>query len=558
MTSSTAAPARARATATGDFDVIVVGAGFSGMYALYRLRDKVGLSVRVIEAGDGVGGTWYWNRYPGARCDSDSYIYCFTFDDELLQEWEWSERYPEQPEILRYLNHVADRYDLRRDIAFGERVTSTVYDDESRRWTVRTENGSVATAKYVIGAVGSLSATNLPSIEGSETFRGKSYHTSRWPHEGVDFTAKRVGVIGTGASAVQAIPVIAQQAKQLTVFQRTPNFCVPARNGKVDPDVAKARKAKYPEIKANIRNSYFGFELDFIMKSALEATPQEREAVFEDMWDRGGFDFWLANYQDMFFTKEANELCAEFLRKKIRQTVHDPVVAEKLTPKTYPYGTKRQPLDTNYFETFNKSNVTLVDLQETPIRRITESGIETSAGSIPLDVIVFSTGFDAMTGPIKNMNIAGRHGEKLADVWAEGPRTYLGLMVADFPNLLIVTGPGSPSVLSNMPVSIEQHVEWISDCIEYAEKNGIATIEPSREAQTQWTAHVAEVAGASLMPEANSWYMGRNVPGKPHVFMPYLGGVGPYRQKCAEIAAAGYEGFILVRNEGAVPVAGRA
>jgi cyclohexanone monooxygenase len=557
MTSSTTAPTRARATATGHFDVIVVGAGFSGMYALYRLRDKVGLNVRVIEAGDGVGGTWYWNRYPGARCDSDSYIYCFTFDDDLLQEWEWSERYPQQPEILGYLNHVADRYDLRRDIAFGERVTSTIYDDEAQRWTVRTENGSVATAKYIIGAVGSLSATNVPSIEGSQTFRGKSYHTSHWPHEGVDFTAKRVGVIGTGASAVQAIPVIAQQAKHLTVFQRTPNFCVPARNGKVDPDVAKARKAKYPQIKENIRNSYFGFELDFIMKSALEATPEEREAVFEDMWDRGGFDFWLANYQDMFFSKEANELCAEFLRKKIRQTVHDPVVAEKLTPKTYPYGTKRQPLDTNYFETFNKPNVTLVDLQETPIRRITESGIETSDGSIPLDVIVFSTGFDAMTGPIKNMNIEGRHGTKLADVWAEGPQTYLGLMVADFPNLFIVTGPGSPSVLSNMPVSIEQHVEWISDCIEYLEKNGIETIEPSREAQTQWTAHVAEVAGASLMPEANSWYMGRNVPGKPQVFMPYLGGVGPYRQKCAEIAAAGYEGFTLLGNEGAVPVAGR-
>jgi cation diffusion facilitator CzcD-associated flavoprotein CzcO len=339
MSNSSMSVSEAGARPATAFDAIVVGAGFAGMYALYRLRDKLGLSVRVYEAGAGVGGTWYWNRYPGARCDSDSYIYCYTFDDKLLQEWEWSERYPEQPEILRYLNHVADRFALRKDIQFGTRVTGASYDDAAKRWNVRTDSGDVVTTKYVISAVGCLSASNIPDLPGSETFTGKIYHTGSWPHAGVDFTAKRVAVIG--ASAVQAIPVIAQQAKALTVFQRTPNYCVPARNGKVDPDVVKTRKANYGQIKENIRNSYFGFELNFIGQSALEASPEERERVFDEMWDRGGFPFWLANYQDMFFSREANDVCAEYLRKKIRDIVKDPAVAEKLTPKSYPYGTKR-------------------------------------------------------------------------------------------------------------------------------------------------------------------------------------------------------------------------
>ncbi len=524
-------------------DAIVVGAGFAGMYALHKLHDELGLSTRVFEAGDGVGGTWYWNRYPGARCDSDSYIYCYTFDKDLLQEWEWSERYPEQPEILRYLNHVADRFDLRKDIQFGTRVTGAEYDEATKRWQVRTEAGEVATARYLVAAVGCLSSSNVPPFRGMDSFRGKSYHTSHWPHEGVDFTAKRVAVIGTGASAVQAIPVIAQQAKHLTVFQRTPNYCVPARNGKVDPDVARTRKANYDAIKENIRSSYFGFELNFIMQSALEASPEERERVFEEMWDQGGFPFWLANYQDMFFSKEANDVCADFLRRKIRETVKDPVVADKLTPKTYPYGTKRQPLDTNYFDTFNKPNVSLVDVNEAPIEEITPSGVRTSEREYTFDIIVFGTGFDAMTGPLKKMGVRGRGGQVLADKWADGPTSYLGLMVAGFPNFFTITGPGSPSVLSNMPVSIEQHVEWISDCIRHMRESGVETIEPTPDAEVRWTAHVAEVANTSLMPAANSWYMGRNIPGKPQVFMPYLGGVGPYRQHCAEVAAKGYEGF---------------
>ena len=527
-------------------DAVVVGAGFSGMYMLHSLRDKLGLSVRGFEAGGGVGGTWYFNRYPGARCDSDSYIYCYTFDKKMLQDWEWSERYPEQPEILRYLDHVADRLDLRKDIQFSTRVTEASFDETKKLWEIHTDKGEIVRAKYFIAAVGALSSPNRPKFKGIDTFKGKTYHTAEWPHRGVDFTAKRVGVIGTGATAVQAIPVIAQQAKHLVVFQRTPNYCVPARNGKVDPEVVQARKADYERIVETIRNSYFGFEYNFIMKSALEASPEERERVFGEMWDNGGFAYWLANYQDMFFSAEANEVCAEFLRKKIRETVKDPAMADKLIPKSYPYGTKRQPLDSNYYETFNKPNVELVDVNEAPIEEITPKGVRTSAKEHELDMIVFATGFDAMTGPLKKVQIRGRGGKLLADKWRDGPHSYLGLAVAGFPNMFTITGPGSPSVLSNMPVSIEQHVEWIADCIDHVQKNGIAVIEAKADAEEQWTTHVSEVANASLMVTANSWYIGANIPGKPRVFMPYLGGVGPYRQKCSEIAQKGYEGFALV------------
>src|SRR5690242_15365992 len=348
------------ASSTQDFDAVVIGAGFSGMHMLKTLRDTLGLRVRVYEAGSTVGGTWYWNRYPGARCDSDSYIYCYTWDKELLQQWEWSERYPEQPEILRYLEHVAERHDLKRDISFNTRVTAAEFD-ETNSWTVFTDRGDQATARYLIAAVGNLSDLNVPRIKGLERFRGKWYHTSRFPHGGIDFTAKRVAVVGTGATAVQAIPEIAQQAKQLIVFQRTANYCVPARNGKVDPDVVRARKADYDGVVRRIRQSFFGFEYNFIPKAVVETTPEEREREFDRMWDAGGFAFWLANYQDMFFSQEANDLCADYIKRKIRRTVKDPVVAEKLIPKGYAYGTKRQPLDTNYYETFNKDNVLLVN-----------------------------------------------------------------------------------------------------------------------------------------------------------------------------------------------------
>jgi cyclohexanone monooxygenase len=536
------------ASATQNFDAVVIGAGFSGMYMLKSLRDKLGLKVRVYEAGETLGGTWYWNRYPGARCDSDSYIYCFTWDKQLLQEWEWSERYPEQPEILRYLEHVAKRHDLKRDMQFATRVTGGEFDERTNLWTVRTDKGEEVTARYLIAAVGSLSHTNMPQFKGLEKFTGTWYHTSRFPHTGVDFTNKRVGVVGTGATAVQAIPEIAQQAKQLTVFQRTANYCVPARNGKVDVEVAKARKADYAGVVSRIRESFFGQEHYFIPKSALEATPEEREREFDKRWDAGGFAFWLSNYQDMFSSQQANDLCADYIKRKIRKTVKDPVIAEKLIPKGYAYGTKRQPLDTNYYETFNKDNVRLVDAKtDGGIEEITEKGIRAGGVEYELDIIVFATGFDAMTGPLKALNLKGRGGRTLDEQWGDGPHTYLGISIAGFPNLFTITGPQSPSVLSNMPVSIEQHVEWVTDCIDSMRRTGKTTIEATPQAQQQWVAHVNEIVNTTLMTGANSWYMSANIPGKPRAFLPYLGpeGVGGYRKKCDEVAAKGYEGFVL-------------
>ena len=533
---------------TQNFDAVVIGAGFSGLYMLKSLRDRLGLKVRVYEAGETVGGTWYWNRYPGARCDSDAYIYCFTWDKQLLQEWEWSERYPEQPEILRYLEHVAKRHDLKRDIEFNTRVTGAEFDESANLWRVHTDRGGDVTAQYLIAAVGSLSTTNMPQFRGLETFKGKWYHTSRFPSSGVDFTAKRVAVVGTGATAVQAIPEIAQQAKHLTVFQRTANYCVPARNGKVDPEISRARKADYDGIVQRIRDSFFGQEHYFIPKSALEASPEEREREFDRMWDSGGFAFWLGNYQDMFFSQEANDLCADYIKRKIRKTVKDPVVAEKLIPKGYAYGTKRQPLDTNYYETFNKDNVLLVDAAtDGGIEEITETGIRAGGKDYEFDIIVFATGFDAMTGPLKALNLRGRGGRTLDEQWKDGPHTYLGISVAGFPNLFTITGPQSPSVLTNMPVAIEQHVEWVGECIEAMRANGKSVIEALPEAQEKWVAHVNEVVNMTLMTGANSWYMSANIPGKPRAFLPYLGpaGVGGYRKTCDEVAAKNYEGFVL-------------
>ncbi|NOG70547.1 NAD(P)/FAD-dependent oxidoreductase [Roseicella sp. DB1501] len=535
-------------SATQQFDAIVIGAGFSGMHMLKSLRDRLGLKTRVYEAGETVGGTWYWNRYPGARCDSDSYIYCFTWDRQLLQEWEWSERYPEQPEILRYLEHVAQRHDLKRDIRFNTRVTAGSFDEATGRWTVQTDTGETASAQWLITAVGTLSARNIPEVKGLERFRGKWYHTSNFPKGGVDFTGKRVAVVGTGATAVQAIPMIAQQAKQLIVFQRTANYCVPARNGKVDPEVVQARKAEYDAIVRRIRESPFGQEHYAIPKSVLETSPEEREREFDRMWDQGGFAFWIGNYQDMLTSPEANEICADYLRRRIRRTVKDPAVAERLIPKGYYYGTKRQPLDTNYYETFNKDNVLLVDAKtDGAIEDITEGGIRAGGRDYAVDIIVFATGFDAMTGPLTALNLQGRSGHRLQDAWADGPQTYLGIAVAGFPNLFTITGPQSPSVLTNMPVAIEQHVEWITDCIDSMRQAGKTRIEAQPEAQRAWGEHVNEVIGQTLFPTANSWYMGANIPGKPRAFLPYLGpeGVGGYRRHCDAVAARGYEGFAL-------------
>lgn len=528
------------------YDAVVIGAGFSGLYMLHRLR-QMGMSVRAFEQGDGVGGTWYWNRYPGARCDSESMYYSYSFDPELEQEWHWSERYPGQPEILRYLNHVADRYDLRRDISFKTRVTSTVFDELHNHWVITTSDGNEVTTKYCVTAVGCLSAANKPEFPGAEEFQGESYHTGDWPHTGVDFTGKRVGVIGTGASGIQSVPVIAEHAGHLTVFQRTPNFTIPAANRPMDPEFERQWKENYREWRRKGRESMAGIPYPASQASALDITEDERRKVFESAWTNGGFSFLFGTFGDIIVTEEANKTAADFVREKIDEIVEDPAVAEMLKPTTYPLGTKRLPLDTDYYKTFNRPNVTLVDLRRTPLEKITAKGIRTTDQEYELDIIVYATGFDALTGPLFNLNIRGRNGMPLQEKWSEGPRTYLGLGTSGFPNLFTITGPGSPSVLTNMPVAIEQHVEWIADCIKKLEEQGVQTIEATREAEEAWTEHVQEVANQTLYPKAASWYMGANIPGKPRIFMPYVGGLHNYEAKCEDVAAKNYEGFQLTR-----------
>lgn len=531
------------ATGAAEFDAVVVGAGFAGLYMLHRLRG-LGHSTRVIEAGDDVGGTWYWNRYPGARCDIESLEYQYGFDNELVNEWQWSERYAPQPEILRYINHVADRYDLRRDIQFETRVTSAVFDEAANRWTVVTDRGDRYSAKFCIMATGCLSAARVPEFPGLESFEGKWYHTGNWPHEGVDFTGLRVGVIGTGSSAIQSIPIIAEQAAHLTVFQRTANFSIPAHNGPVDETRDEKLKADYEEHRRQARLTQAGFEVTRNEKSVLEATEEERRREFESRWAIGGFAIGGA-FADIALNEEANEIAAEFVRNKIREIVKDPATAELLCPRDYPFGTKRICVDTGYYNTFNRPNVKLIDIKDAPIEAITPRGLRTTNAEYEFDAIVFATGFDAMTGALLKVDIRGRDGLTLQDKWEHGPRTYLGLQVAGFPNLFMITGPGSPSVLTNMIVSIEQHVDWITDCLEYLGKNEVESIEATTEAEDEWVAHVNAVANFTLFPKANSWYIGANVPGKPRVFMPYVGGLALYSQKCDAVAAAGYEGFAL-------------
>lgn len=542
MTPATRPPSAA-ATAV---DAVVIGAGFAGLYQLHCLRDRIGLSVQVLEAGDGVGGTWYWNRYPGARCDSESHSYAFYFDEALLQEWEWSERYPGQAEIMRYLNHVADRFDLRRDIRFNARVAGAEYDAASNRWHVRTESGEQFVATYLITAVGCLSAANVPDIPGRENFDGRWFHTGEWPHEGVDFTGKRVGMVGTGSTGIQAAPAIAETAGHLTVFQRTANYSIPARNAKLTEEFKAWAKSHTGEIRALMQASTNGHPFLLQDRSAHDVSPEEREAIYQAAWDHGGLKF-RASFRDLLTDKAANDTAAEFLRAQIGKVVKDPKTAAILANIDHPFATKRPPIDTGYFETFNRDNVSLVDLRASPIERITPNGILTKDGvEHPLDIIVFATGFDAMTGPLLRMDITGRDGVTLQDAWREGPKTYLGLQVSGFPNLFTVTGPGSPSVLTNMPVCIEQHVEWITDCIAHLRANGIPCIEPTPEAMEGWVAQVNDAANATLLPQAgHSWYLGANVPGKPRVFMPYAGGMARYRAICADVAARGYDGFAL-------------
>ncbi|MCC2655150.1 MAG: cyclohexanone monooxygenase [Panacagrimonas sp.] len=534
----------ARGARPSEVEVAVIGAGFAGMHMVYKLR-SLGLSYRAFEKGSGVGGTWYWNRYPGASSDSESWVYSFAFDKDLEQEWNWSKRFPEQPEILGYLQYAAKKFDLEREFDFNTTVTACTYDEKSSRWIVETDKGDRVIARFLVTAVGCLSAAQLPQIPGLESFKGRWYHTGQWPHEPVDFTGKRVGVVGTGSSGIQSIPIIANQAKHLTVFQRTPNFSVPARNRLLSEQERNALKRDIREIRERCRWASIGQPYDAQPVAAMSVSDEERRKQYEANWAKGGFEWMFGSYNDLLVDEKANDTAAEFVREKIRAIVKDPEKARKLLPKGYPIGTKRLPLDQEYFETYNRDNVDLVDIRETPIEQITADGIQTSDKKYELDAIVFATGFDALTGPVTRLNIRGRGGQKIEQKWAEGPRTYLGVATLGFPNLFMITGPGSPSVLGNMPTSIEQHVDWISDCMLHLRKQGATTIEPTAAAEEKWGQHVKELADTTLFPQTDSWYMGANIPGKPRVFMPYIGGFGTYRKLCNEVAEKGYEGFAI-------------
>ncbi len=525
-----------------NYDVVVVGAGLAGMYMLHRLRG-LGLSAKVYEAGDGVGGTWFWNRYPGARVDVESLEYSYSFSEALEKEWDWSERYATQPELLRYANHVADRFDLRRDIQFSTFVASAHFDETTNLWRLSLDGGAQISARYCVMATGCLSAIKEPEFPGQDSFKGKTYQTGRWPEDGVDFTGQRVGVIGTGSSAIQSIPIIAAQAAQVTVFQRTPNYSVPAHNGKLAPEKIAAWKANLAENRRLERYSAGGFlSRDGNEQLALDVSAETRREEFERRWAVGGFALGGA-FADLTTDAAANATAAEFVAQKIRSIVTDPTTADLLTPKTYPFATKRLCVDSGYYETYNLPHVHLVDLLTTPLETLNTTGLKTTDAQFEFDAIIFAIGFDAMTGTLAKIDIRGCGGVALKDQWSEGPKTYLGLMVSGFPNLFTITGPGSPSVLSSMIVSIEQHVDFISDCLAYMTARQLGRIEATHDAQEAWVIHVNESAQQTLYPLANSWYMGANVPGKPRVFMPYIAGVGVYRELCEGIVARGYEGF---------------
>jgi cyclohexanone monooxygenase len=523
------------------YDAIVVGAGFAGLYTLHKLRE-IGLTARAYEAGRDVGGVWYWNRYPGARCDVESMQYSYSFSEDLQQEWTWGERFAGQPEILDYARHVADRFDLRRDIQFETRVTAVHFDDATQLWNVRTNRGDHVAARSCIMATGSLSAARVPDLPGLGTFAGPCHHTGDWPHGEVDFRGRRVAVIGTGSSGIQAIPKIAEVAAHVFVFQRTPNFVVPARNRPMDAATERWWKADYAGHRRKARD--LGTLYEFSDRSAIATPAEERQQEYERRWQEGGVNF-VHSFNDIYLDKASNDTAAEFVRDRIRAAVHDPAVAETLAPTDHPLGTKRICVGSGYYETYNRGNVTLVDLRATPLEAITPAGVRTSEAEYDVDMLVLATGYDALTGALLRIDIRGRDGQALQDKWAHGPRNYLGLMVAGFPNLFIVTGPGSPSVLVNMMIAIEQHVDWIVDCLGHLRAHGLATIEPDDDAEDRWVRHVNDEADRTLFPQAKSWYIGANIPGKPRVFLPYVGGIGRYRKICDEVAAKGYEGFAL-------------
>ena len=520
---------------------VIVGAGFAGLYALFKLR-QMGIGAQVFEAASDVGGVWFWNRYPGARCDVESMQYSYSVSEELQQEWHWSERFAPQSEILEYLQHVADRFDLRRDISFETSVQSAVFDEDTGLWEVRTDKGDHIVTPFCIMASGSLSVTKLPDLKGIDAFQGRIVHTGDWPPQEVDFTGLRVGVIGTGSSGVQAIPIIAGSAKQLVVFQRTPNFVIPARNEPLAAETERYWKDNYPEFRERARQ--IGTFFEFSDKAAHQVSAEEREKEYRRRWEGGGINFVYA-FKDIYLDQAANDTAADFVHARIRDAVEDPVVAARLSPKGYPLGAKRICIGTDYYETFNRENVTLVDLRETPITEVTTDSVATADATYPIDLLICATGYDALTGALLRIDIRGRNGMSLQDKWSAGPRNYLGLMTAGFPNMFVVTGPGSPSVLINMVVGIEQHVDWITGCIAYLRKRGATTIEPAPSAEDAWVQHVNDEADRTLFPKADSWYVGANIPGKPRVFLPYVGSIGRYRKKCDEVAADGYKGFMI-------------
>ncbi len=524
-------------------DAVVVGAGISGLYMLHRLR-QIGFYCQVIEAGADLGGTWYWNRYPGARCDTYSLEYSYSFCPQLEQEWEWSERYPSQEEIWRYLNHVAHRFDLRSHIRFNTRLVRADFQSSNNQWQLQLDPAQQLSCRFLLMATGCLSSPNMPDIEGLQTFKGPIYHTARWPQSPVDFSDQRVGVIGNGSSGLQIIPELAQQVKQLVVFQRTAQYAVPSRNRPLDRQEVTEIKADYPGFRARNRqqSSAQMSNVETCQQSALSVSPAERQQLYQASWQQGGFVFY-ATFNDLMRNQQSNQTAAEFIRTKIGQIVQDPQRAKLLSPQ-HVMGCKRPALENGYFETFNRPNVDLVDISANPIRSISPSAIHLQDQEYPLEAIVMATGFDAMTGALMKIDICGLNGLRLKEKWSSGPHNYLGLSINGFPNLFTITGPGSPSVLTNMMVAIEQHVEWISDCLQYMRQQGYDRIQASAEAEAEWVQHVNRVADQTLYTNCNSWYLGANIPGKPRVFMPLVG-FPPYAEKCRQVVEQGYQGFIL-------------
>jgi len=532
-------------SAARQVDAVVVGAGFSGLYGVYRLRLQ-GLEVQGFEQGSSVGGTWYWNRYPGARVDSQCYIYQYWFSDELLNDWDWSERFPAQAETERYLNHVADRFDLRSAFRFNTRVTAAHWDPARRRWMVSTDQGDTVSARFLLMCGGGLSAPQQPPFAGYERFKGQVLHTSRWPKEGIDFAGKRVGVVGTGATGIQVIQTIAAEVAQLTVFQRTANYAIPMRNPRFDDAARAAWRERYPMLKQRVQQTFAGFDYDFDTREYFDIEPGERRALLESLWQDGSLNLWIGGFFGVFMDEKVNADVSVFVREKIRARIKDPRIADKLVPTDHGFGTRRVPLETGYFEVYNRDNVSLVDLRETPIKCLTEHGVRTSAGEIPLDLLILATGFDAGTGALTGVDIRGREDLSLKEDWARhGIHTTMGLQVHGYPNLFMTMGPFSPAAaFCNVPTCVQQQIEWIADCIGFLRQRGNTTIEPAAETEAKWIAQHEELAKATLVYKNNSWYMGSNVAGKERRMLPFVGGAPVYRAACEEVKASGYTGFV--------------